>query len=119
MSRVFALLFALAPLTAAASESASTSLMGSAAVSCETLLGTPEGSAMRRAHTAWVSGRIVAIVPAPVQPFLEAQSFSRIEADLDAACTANPSENLFTVSALLAHDYRVEAEQDPRFRADT
>ncbi|MCA9233292.1 MAG: hypothetical protein KDA57_21790 [Planctomycetales bacterium] len=119
MNKFLALLVVLAPLTATASGGVSPSVMGSAAISCEALLGLAKESAARREHTAWVSGRIVAIVPAPVQPFLEAQSFSRIEADLDAACTANPSENLFTVSALLAHDYRVEAEQDPRFRADT
>ena len=40
----------------------------------------------------WVKGRIVAIIPARVQPFLRAQSWARFEEDLTAMCERWGSE---------------------------
>ena len=88
------------------------SVMGFASISCESYLSHAPDSQGRKEYTAWVSGRIAAIVPAPVQPFLRALPFARLESDLTLACEVNPGEGLFTVSALLANDYRVQAERD-------
>ena len=97
---------------------ASNNVIGASDIACREFLATPPGSTDRTKMIYWVSGRIVAIVPAPVQPFLRKLHWSRLESDLVDFCTTNPEEDLFSASALIAYGYKTEAERDPKYRGD-
>ena len=85
-------------------------LMGPSDTSCSAYLGTEPKSQKRREFNHWVSGRIVAIIPASAQSFLRKQPWARLESDLVAFCQELGGEDLFIASAMLAHKYRCEAE---------
>jgi hypothetical protein len=109
------LLLCLIPIEAC-SQASHSSIMGASATACESYLRLHVSE--REPLAAWVSGRIVAIVPAPAQPFLRSQPWERLLDDLSQSCAANPSEDLFTISALLAHDYHLEAEAQSHGASD-
>lgn len=95
---------------AAMAEVRPTDLMGPSDISCSDYLGLSPDSQERQKLNHYVSGRIVAIVPASVQPFLRKQPWSRLESDLTAFCQKYGGEDLFIASAMLAHEYRCEVE---------
>lgn len=102
--------------TMAQDEDHSLGIMGASDVLCSAYLRFPPGTAEREQLDYWVNGRIVAIVPARVQPFLRAQSWTRFQKDLTAMCERWGGEDLFIASALLANEYKMEADRDPRYR---
>lgn len=91
-------------------------IMGASEVLCSAYLRLPPESTEREKLNYWVNGRIVAIIPARVQPFLRAQSWARFEEDLTAMCERWGGEDLFIASALLANEYKIEADNDPKYQ---